>query len=700
MLKFFRKYRNFILAVGGSILMVAFLLGSVINQLGNLAPSPVVARIVVDGSSQKVRLKDQQQAGIEIDMINKSFGPIIAGQLDSLMEYDDGDPDTSNLKNALHWYLLKIQAEQAGLQGGVGDAENFLTKQAAQMALFDPNLNGNVELAYLQLINMLRSTSRMSERDTLTALANFLAVERLINTYHGSTIPSDYRLKKFSKNFNDGLTVNAVLVDAKLFIDEEPEPELAAQQAHFEKYADVVPGEGEFGIGYRQTDRVKFEYLTVEFQSILDTIEVSSLDANLWFKEHQNDPGMLQPFGQNEPLSFAQNRNDIILAYRIEQAEARMVEVVNALKAKLLKSTRSLQRDGDYRTLPDDWESQRLSFPDLQKEVQAEFNVTLSYNAIGDVWVDVNRPINIGIISFARRAAGSQTLGLSEVLKSYRAFGNPEIASLQAGLVDFEPYMARYNGMIIGRSGANPVQADATFLRVVQADPIRPAANLEEVQEEVITDLKRIAVYERLKTEQDSYLTQVNELGVKKIAEDLDQRNFGGQILKIDQSGLGRGEGFKPSGIAAIGKDEAFSNLILSKGKTIDEIGDLTNVPLDQRTLVAPIPSKLGLAVAEITRKTPGTYERLASILSRQFSYKKNSDVQQTARYGLGALYVAYELDQNIPGDNPFGFEALSKRYQFEYDEDWAPTPEDETNEGLGTDSEPTEETDDTEDSK
>ena len=663
MLKFFRRYRNWVLAVGGSILMVAFLLGGVLSQLKNIAPSPTIATITVQGSTQKIKDKDRQRAGMELEMFKRAFPNMLSTLVDTLHEYDDGDADHGPLDDPLHWYLLKLQASNAGLMGGVGDARNWLIQQATLMMQANPSNDGNIDLAYQQILNLMASgvSGRLNERDILLAIADYLAVQRLIGSYHGAELPSDYRIQNFGKLFLDSVNVRAILIDASNFIDVQPEPDEKAIQSHFEKYRDIEPGEGEYGLGYRLPDRAKFEYIKIDYQSVFESIKATGLDARLWYEKNKSK--ILPPPGKTEILTYEEAADKALEAYKREKADEEMDRIINAVKAKLLRSSRSLQRDGDYRLIPKDWPSKRLSFTDLRQSIQDEFGVTVTYTAIGDHWVDIAKPTDVGEIAFAQRPAGSQRLRLSQVLESYRELGRPQIVGLQNGLADIVPLRGRDFPENLIKTNPGGHLTDAFFMRVTSIDPARPPKTVDEVRSQVVQDLKRISAYNGLKSQQNDWLVRANQEGLDQLAKTWSAKPLGGRVSRLDVGALSSGDGFAPSRIFGIGRNLDLVNAVLAKADKIDQIGDVRDEPVEQRTVVAPIPESLGLAIVRIDTITPMTKESLQAQIQRSSSFKKKNG--ETARYGFADLYATYELDNKIPGENPFAFDTLKKMYDF-----------------------------------
>ena len=112
MLKVLRKYNKVILAVFGTMLMVAFLMPQAIQQLGKARMSRAVA--IMDG--HKVTAKQMDVAVRELTALREFFDKL--GRKIPLALDKDNRTD--------HWLLLSREAQQEGLVGGAGEGATLL----------------------------------------------------------------------------------------------------------------------------------------------------------------------------------------------------------------------------------------------------------------------------------------------------------------------------------------------------------------------------------------------------------------------------------------------------------------------------------------------------------------------------------------------------------------------------------------------
>ncbi len=99
MLKFLRKYDKWILAVGGSLLMVAFLLPQALQQLGQSGGERVVATF----AGGTVTAQERIDANTRVRFLASAAGPVLA-QL--------------GVNEADHWVMLVDEARRGGFIGG------------------------------------------------------------------------------------------------------------------------------------------------------------------------------------------------------------------------------------------------------------------------------------------------------------------------------------------------------------------------------------------------------------------------------------------------------------------------------------------------------------------------------------------------------------------------------------------------------
>src|SRR5690606_23398733 len=112
MLKFPRKYQLILLAIGGSLLILAFPIEPLPRQFGPNRREETVAELAAD--REKVTYAELLQARADVKFLQPFYQVYsITGVLPQLAEGDD--------EAAYHWLLLTREADQGGYVGGAED---------------------------------------------------------------------------------------------------------------------------------------------------------------------------------------------------------------------------------------------------------------------------------------------------------------------------------------------------------------------------------------------------------------------------------------------------------------------------------------------------------------------------------------------------------------------------------------------------
>ena len=114
MFKFLRKYNKWILAVGGTLLLIVFLIPQSIQGLSQLSSRGGATVATIGLEQQKITQADFDLARRELTLLGNLNSPIL------LALGANGDPG--------HWYLLSREAEQAGYN--LGPSQGLAVVQA------------------------------------------------------------------------------------------------------------------------------------------------------------------------------------------------------------------------------------------------------------------------------------------------------------------------------------------------------------------------------------------------------------------------------------------------------------------------------------------------------------------------------------------------------------------------------------------
>jgi multidrug efflux pump subunit AcrA (membrane-fusion protein) len=255
MFKFLRKYNKWILAVGGTLLMIVFLIPQAIDTLSRQAAVGSVVWATVGPDNKDVSASERREC---------------ESQLQALEVLQRASPGLAITDQPEHWYLLLREADAAGLTGAGASAQ----LPAQQMDI------------YFQLAGQSRTVD--------DALGNLLAINRMMQMYQGAGKLSDSRLRGEARRMFHEVRARILPVQASADTD-APDPTQAEIDAQFEKYSDVVAGtlnpeSGEPGFGYRLPDRFKVEWITVSADSVREMIEAGdALNPVVLFKHWQRN---------------------------------------------------------------------------------------------------------------------------------------------------------------------------------------------------------------------------------------------------------------------------------------------------------------------------------------------------------------------------------------------------------------------------
>lgn len=654
MLKFLRKYQAWILAIGGSLLMVAFLLPEAIQRLGTPSMNRKIIRLTINGQTAAVRARDWQTAGAEMALLETMFGRTRdLGPLLNLPALDPEDPASPGLHGTDHWLLLKREAQLAGLIGGVSDGDDQLRQQAEFIAQ-PPQFTA--EQAYDRLLEGLATEANrvgLTLDQAKEAFATLAGIRRLIDGYSGSAPASDSRQRHILAQFEDRTAIGFVFIDAATQIDDLPEPDVALLEAHFEKYRDVEPGAGEQGFGYRLEDRVRLEYLTIRYQSVYDRIAGSGLEARKWY---QKNASSVSQNPSEPPPPFDEVANDAIAAYRRAKAEETMAEIARFIKSELLRQTQPLERDGLYRVLPEDWAQRRVSFEALREQVQEKFGATVEYRADTQAWAPLSELTTLEGIGGASRQAGALNLGLRQLIAAHREFGGEGPSGLQVGIAD--PDLLRRNEFSRGRVGAASYPGDAYLYRVLEVDAARPPASLDEVREAVVKDVKRLQAYEGLAADLASWRQRGIDAGLDELAKEMDTFVRRGTVSRYGTTSSKAGN-FQPTAVGGL-TSPTLVRAVFDRVAPIDPLTRLADLPVEERLFAVAVPERLGVAVVNLERRFPVSQERWRLAIDSGLRLSAIS-----TQSSLSLSQVLMYRDFTDTAMTPFSFEAMKARFNF-----------------------------------
>ncbi len=642
MLKFFRKYNKVILVVGGSLLMVIFLLPAGLTQFaGSGSLAPTMAKM----GDRSLTTRDRQQAGAELNAVAMTVGPAML----SAFNLDQDAP-------AEHWLLLSETAERAGLVGGVRDGQSFISEAARisyrqglvdqarflgetwlQQQLFRED--EEVALLIARIEENRREAQQslgLTTEEFDIALSKARGVWRMLNAADTTSIFSRPEAVQLAKEIRDTATVSGALLPATQIADSLEDPPIERQEAHFEEYRDVDASEDPMGIGYRQPDAVQFEALRIDHLALASRIPLDPVEMRKYFIRNQDQ------FPAD--TTFEDNETSVRERYRVEETNRVKDRLNQLIQNEVARWRRQLEGTSRKKVVPADWELRAPRFGDLVtmilRELTDQFGVTdpvavTGLETAGGFW-DFEGLTQLPIGSSRLPVPGGMTLPFPQIAMEVQELGGDERLGIQTGLI-YGP-MRDANGSFY-------------YFRIVDTRPAARAQNLESVSSQVVRDLKLLDALDLLEEQADSYRQQIVDGGLSSVAESLGLEVVSPMtVTEVDVRTSPVGPPVPEF------NDEAFRTAVIENARLTDPTSILEQTPSMDRTAAAVIREQRGLALAELISWRPLTIEQF--------------------RTSLPAISAAARRSKGVDLSRTYSFESLTERLDFRWMPGFGPEAE------------------------
>jgi len=441
---------------------------------------------------------------------------------------------------AVYWILLCHEAREAGVGIPPEEAGAILGQIAGQLQ------QGGT---YSQLIRQMMSRHSVSEKRIIKTFGDLISVlhyGRLVCNLQDTSLT---QIKHVASWRNEAVEAEFVQLEAKTFAkiaDSNLVPDDDQLNAQFDSYKAHQPGQlspdNPFGSGYRLPDRVQLDYLLVELDEVLPTIDAPTQEeledyyrrnvSTLFTEQVATDPNDPNSPMQDVSKSYAEvalevkNRvtteKTIAKAERILQEARALAQLpLSEVEASSLSIDQIKEKAKDYQAVADALK-QKHKVPVLAGQTGLMSAGDLRADrSLGRLYVAgrSNNRVALGNLVFAVDPINHEDLQLLNVQKP-RIFEN--IGPVRDSMT---------------RPGATSVAGQAmAVVRIVQAIPTTEPDSLDlvydktgvvldvnatdkdmfVVKEQVIEDVKHLQAYESLKAKADELLTLVKADGWDK----------------------------------------------------------------------------------------------------------------------------------------------------------------------------------------
>ncbi len=320
-LQFLRKNQKWILVIGGSLLVIAFLAPAGVSMFGGGGRQD---QIVGNIDGDPVKFSDIQKAGFEIDLLDRVFGGLL-GRLNPVVVRNDD--------KEMHWLLMLREAKTMGLKPSARQGQHLASglgvdeKRMGQMAGGKENLpHAYIALSKWLILQEYRETilglghipmpQRIAQLKTLQKMVSMdamyrqmyakkqitgwdyqryqMSLQQAMRSLAGKVRISEPVMRRWVANSNTTVNIEGFNIPANWEMkNATAKPEV--KKSLFEKYKDVPKGQGEkYGFGYRIPDQIKMETLSFQLagpnglkQLIVLADKVTSRDIEAFYSKNQ-----------------------------------------------------------------------------------------------------------------------------------------------------------------------------------------------------------------------------------------------------------------------------------------------------------------------------------------------------------------------------------------------------------------------------
>ena len=603
---FFRKYNKIILAVGGSLLMVIFLIPQAASSLIGKPTSRVVGHV----GDREITIGDLQTANAEMQVLAAL-----------------GDPLRSILPSgnsaSLNWLLMVQEARNQGLYGSTARGHQLLDALGVDAPrLADVKQQFGCDDAFIY-----------------QCLRHFQMVQRLAGLTVAARRVSEPAMRHFARDIQTTVSVDVVPVHADRLLDDIPEPTEAELLDRFNQNRNDLPGRSQpYGFGYRLMPRVKLEYITVPRERVRAGINVDEVEARRYYIDHPqeflptDDQG--NPLSDAEPKPYRDVREQIRTRLTDQQTSEKLTQITKTILAELAETTRRYERDGETGYLK---VGKLADFQTIAEQIQRDYGLLPDVDRIENHWIPLDEIDQVDGFGKAYLLIGAgaqrQPVSAAQYISTVRELTPPErnpLASLK---------------LQVGVPG-QPLRDDegnAYIFRILDAQPSQPPASLDEVRDQVARDVRLLKAYGRLQQTADDYLAIARDKGMPALAEslgddaavqsinDFSRRDFNPQIST---------DPIVPV-LPVVGRSAAFVDGVFDLLGPVIRAGALEATPQDQRIGAVPVDAKLSVYITEVTAYQPLHSEQFADMRMFYGQFIEQEDQVYARRQG----FVPFDTD-------------------------------------------------------
>lgn len=601
MLRFFRRYllNKWVLAVGGSLLMVVFLLPMGAGGFGSGGQNPVIGRIGPD--QRKIRARDLEMARAQLEVLER-ISPVLRVTA------------TTSNDELMQWLLLKHAAARMGLSVSQEQAVLLLGELGRPMN--DPaEIARRIGTSEPFIIQALRDYGAVTLYKELALGQSHVPLHQRVRQYTSVAMASGLAaaprapmlvpprvstplIERFVYEQGSSLQVSMVRVPAERYVARTPQPDEAALTAMFNQYRDRLPGESEpYGFGYASPRRVKIEYLTIPAARVADQVRISEAEALAYFTANRDRFQGYDPAASNTD-AYLTVRDQVVAAYVREQSQELGQRIVARARAVMIEDLRRFDRGDGYVVIPDDY--QPLPLAQVAEAVEREFAVRPDVSVRDQQWLDAQQ---LSLLP----GIGDAWLTTPQFEAPFAAYA---MSAREVEPADSRLLTERFQAKTPSR-GLTDSAGNHYLFRLIDAAPQRAPRTLDEARPQVVRDARLQAAFELLVADADTWLARAREEGLAALAAEIDAEvNTPAAFTRHEMTPQGT---LQPPLIAGIGRNASFVRQVFRAADAMLGSRSPDQIPEAARLTTVPVAASASLYLLRIDGASAITAEQLAA---------------------------------------------------------------------------------------
>ncbi len=469
MMKFFRKYNKTMMAVLMALLMVVFIGGSALQ--GMLTPS--TDRVVATSSLGEITLLDQQEVSRMTEMI-ATMGmtwqqPVQLGYSKPLEEID--------------WILLIRETERLGL----------MLESANVRAAFQADQ-----------LEQLSRRAKVKVEDLVEAARLYQSVRGAALTFVAASAPGEGEIRSLARDVLEMVQINAVMLPAKMLLDEGQEFTEAQIQAQFESGKAKERGAG-LEFGYYRHPTTKVQFVSIDRDKLAGMVGVANLESKskkLYDEMVQRSDRIIQrPAVELEAvgdgpelpalLSWEEAKEAVTQEVRRAQADQTAERIANWLIQRAGTAWLNSERgENGYRMTPEKV-AESGYYRDLLGRLPRELNYPDAITVSESSYFTQENAVDIPYIGYSKY---SPKRGIPTPFSKLAFLNEGIVPEITTDTPNRSDYLAMYETCAYPLT--NPINGARYVFRVVATEAGRPAKSADEVRDEIVADLRLQAAYD------------------------------------------------------------------------------------------------------------------------------------------------------------------------------------------------------------